>query len=72
MTTLGPLDVLGEIEGHRSYFELIEHTENVALFGRTVRVLSLEMIVRLKRASTHPKDVQALPILEAALKLAKP
>ena len=72
MTTLGPIDVLGEIEGHRSYAELIEHTESVAIFGRTVRVLSLEMIVRLKRASTHPKDVQALPILEAALKLGKP
>lgn len=68
MTALGPLDVLGEIEGHRSYAELIDHTESVALSDRTVRVLSLEMIVRLKRASTHPKDVQALPILEAALK----
>lgn len=72
MTSLGPLDVLGEIEGHRSYAELIEHTASVALAGRTVRVLSLEMIVRLKRASAHPKDVHALPILEAALKLAKP
>jgi predicted nucleotidyltransferase len=72
MTSLGPLDVLGEIEGHRSYAELIDHTESVAIFGRTVRVLSLEMIVRLKRASTHPKDVQALPILEAALERAKP
>lgn len=67
MTSLGPLDVLGEIEGHRSYVELIDHTESVSFAGRAVRVLSLEMIVQLKRASSHPKDVRALPILEAAL-----
>jgi hypothetical protein len=30
MTSLGPLDVLGEIEGHRSYAEPIEHTESVS------------------------------------------
>jgi hypothetical protein len=67
MTSLGPLDVLGEIEGHRAYAQLIDHTENVPVAGRSVRMLSLEMIVQLKRASTHPKDVQALPALESAL-----
>jgi hypothetical protein len=67
MTSLGPLDVLGEIEGHRSYVELIDHAESVSFAGRVVRVLSLEMIVQLKRASSHPKDVRVLPILEAAL-----
>lgn len=36
--------------------------------GHTIRVLSLETIIRLKRASTHPKDMQALPVLEAALR----
>lgn len=71
MTSLGPLDVLGEIEEHRSYAELIEHTESVSFAGRVVRVLSLVMIVQLKRASSHPKDVRALPILEAALARAK-
>jgi hypothetical protein len=71
MTSLGPLDVLGEIEGQRSYAQLIEHTESVSFAGRAVRVLSLAMIVQLKRASTHPKDVRALPILEAALQRAR-
>lgn len=71
MTSLGPLDVLGEIEGHRSYAQLIEHTECVTFAGRAVHVLSLEMIVELKRASSHPKDVRALPVLEAALQRAK-
>lgn len=69
MTSLGPLDVLGEIEGHRSYEQLLDHTESVPVAGRTVRMLSLEMIVQLKRASSHSKDVQALPALESALEL---
>lgn len=69
MTSLGPLDVLGEIEGHRSCVDLIDHTENISVAGRTVRMLSLAMIVELERASTHPKDVQALPALESALAL---
>ena len=68
MTDLGPVDVLGEIEGQRGYHELIEHTITVSLAGREVRVLSLEMIVAIKRASRHPKDRQALPVLEAALR----
>jgi hypothetical protein len=69
MTSLGPLDVLGEIEGHRSYEQLLDHTESVPVAGRTVRMLALEMIVQLKRASSHSKDVQALPALESALEL---
>jgi predicted nucleotidyltransferase len=68
MTDLGPVDVLGEIEGHRSYDDLLGHTLAISLSGRDVRVLSLEMLVQLKRGSTHPKDRQMVPILEAALK----
>jgi predicted nucleotidyltransferase len=68
MTDLGPLDVLGAIEGNRSYEELTGETISIVLAGRSLRVLSLEMLIRLKRASSHPKDRQALPILEACLK----
>lgn len=67
MTSLGPLDVLGCIEGSRGYDELIDHAITIDLSGRLVRVLSLEMLVQLKRESSHPKDRQALPILEATL-----
>ncbi len=73
MTDLGPLNALGEIEGQRSYEDLIDQAVTISFAERIVRVLSLAMLVQLKRESTHPKDQAALPILEATLKrLAEP
>ena len=68
MTDLGPLDALGEIEGHRSYQDLVDQAVTISIAERDVRVLSLKMLVQLKRESTHPKDQLALPILEATLR----
>ncbi len=69
MTDLGPLDVLGAIEGGLSYDDLLGDSVSIDLEGHTVQVLGLAAIVRIKRASTHPKDQQVLPILEEALRL---
>ena len=67
MTKLGPLDVLGAIEGGRDYDVLEPRSLLIEVAGKPVRVLGLDMIVELKRASTHPKDKRVLPELEAAL-----
>src|SRR5258705_13167856 len=66
-TTLGPLDVLGAIEGGRDYESLVGESIAIDIEGSRVHVLRLQTIVELKRASTHPKDQQMLPILEATL-----
>lgn len=67
-TRLGPLDILGAIEGGRDYDELLPDTIEVDLDGQTVRVLDLATIVALKRTSTRPKDQRMLPILEETLR----
>ncbi len=67
-TNLGPLDVLGAIEGGDDWDVLQSCSLDVPLGEFTVRVLSLRSIVERKRASTHPKDKFVLPILEALLK----
>ena len=67
ITTLGPLDVLGAIEGGRDYDTLLPDSILIEISGHPVRVLRLETIVELQRASTHPKDQRMLPLLEAAL-----
>lgn len=64
-TALGPLDILGAIEGGRDYDMLLPRTIELELDGRSLRVLSLEMLIELKRDSTHPKDQNTLAILEA-------
>jgi hypothetical protein len=68
VTDLGPLDVLGTIEGGRDYEALQADSLHVQVEGRRVTVLSLTAIVQLKRASTHPKDRLALPVLEETLR----
>jgi hypothetical protein len=67
-TKLGPLDVLGEIEGGRDYDVLLPDTIEIEVSGHPVRLLKLETIVAIKRQSTHPKDQRMLPVLEAALR----
>ncbi len=67
MTDLGPLDCLGAIEAERDYDVLVPLSVEVDLDGRRLRVLGLETIVAIKRASQHQKDRLALPVLEATL-----
>lgn len=67
MTDLGPLDLLGTIEGGLGYEDLEPDSIVLPVGTQTIRVLRLARLVALKRASNHPKDRQALPILEATL-----
>jgi hypothetical protein len=67
-TRLGPLDVLGAIEGGRDYEALLPHARRIELQGHAIHVLDLAMIVELKRNSMRAKDQLVLPILEATLR----
>lgn len=70
MTDLGPLDVLGAIEGGRAFDHLVPHAIDVAIGACRVRVLGLPMLAELKRHSTHPKDRYTLAILEETIRRA--
>ena len=72
MTNLGPLDVLGTIDGGAAYQDLIANSIELVVSGHTVRVLGLRAIVEAKRRSTHPKDKLVLPVLEATLRRRNP
>lgn len=68
MTDLGPLDCLGSIEHGMGFDELVPRSIEIDLDGRPLRVLSLEMIVALKKQSTAPKDRLVLAVLEETLR----
>lgn len=69
LTTLhGRLDVLGRIEGGRGYDELLPTTVESRVGDAAVRLLSIETILEIKRASPRPKDQAAVPLLEAVLR----
>lgn len=67
-TNLGPLDVLGAIEGGRDYESLLPSSHRIEISGRPVHVLGLATLIELKRGSTRLKDQLALPVLEETLK----
>ena len=67
-TRFGPLDILAAIEQGRGFDALLEDTIAIEFQGHTIRVLSLETIVALKRGSKDPKDQYRLLILEETLR----
>ncbi len=64
-TTLGDIDLLGEITGGGGYDQLVPATETVDLFGAPCRCVTLEALIRLKRAAGRPKDLEVIAELEA-------
>jgi hypothetical protein len=64
-TTLGDIDLLGEIAGGGRYDDLLPHTIVVTVFGYDVRLLDLPWLIRVKRAAGRPKDYEVIAELEA-------
>ena len=63
-TSLGDVDLLGEITGGGSYEDILPHSVSVELFGRAHRCLDLEWLIRTKRAAGRPRDLEAIAELE--------
>jgi len=66
-TSLGDIDLLGEVIGGGSYGDLIDHTQMVRIFGRECLCVSLAKLIQLKRAAGRPKDFEAIAELEILL-----
>jgi hypothetical protein len=66
-TTLGDLDLLGEVVGGGTYEELLPHTLRLTVFDTEVAVVTLPQLIRLKRAAGRPRDLAVLAELEALL-----
>jgi len=63
-TSLGSPDLLGEVAGGGTYEELLPHTEEIELFGRPCRCVTLDGLVMLKRAAGRPRDLEVLAELK--------
>ncbi|MDB4979893.1 MAG: hypothetical protein JWM82_645 [Myxococcales bacterium] len=66
-TTLGDLDLLGEIVGGGGFEALAPETIELELFGLRCLCLDLRKLVEVKRAAGRPKDLEALAELESLL-----
>lgn len=63
-TEIGDIDLLGEVAGVGSYIEVLNNSATLKLFGDDVRVLSLDGLIKAKKAAGRPKDLFVLPQLE--------
>ena len=64
-TSIGDVDVLGEVAGGGSYDRLLAFSSPLPVFGVECRVLGLEKLIETKRAAGRPKDIEAIAELEA-------
>ena len=66
-TSLGDLDLLGEITAGGSFEKLAQSTVVIQVFGIECLCLDLETLIRVKRAVGRAKDLEAIGELEALL-----
>ena len=64
-TSIGDIDLFGEITGGGGFDHLRPHAHPVRVFDRDVLCLDLPMLIRVKRAAGRPRDLEALAELEA-------
>jgi predicted nucleotidyltransferase len=65
VTDEGDVDLLGEVTGLGNYNDIALRATEVAIHGATVRVLSLEDLIRSKAAAGRAKDLVDLEALRA-------
>jgi predicted nucleotidyltransferase len=64
ITSLGALDLLGEIVGGGGYEELLPETIRVEIAGMECLCLNLQRLIHVKRAAGRPKDLEVIAELE--------
>lgn len=64
-TEIGDIDLLAEVSGIGTFEDVFNESVSMSLFGYEVRVLSLEGLIKAKRAAGRTKDLLVLPELEA-------
>jgi hypothetical protein len=68
-TTMGQLDCLSVISGLGDFDKVRQSSELLEVGGITMRVLSLNALIKAKKAMNRPRDREALLQLEAIKKL---
>jgi len=64
-TSIGEIDMLGEVAGVGNYEAVKNESISTKIYGCEVRVLTIEGLIKAKRAAGRVKDLLVLPELEA-------
>lgn len=64
-TSMGDVDLLGEVKAVGNYDDLVGQSIRVDLDGHSTYILSIPALIIAKRAAGRPKDEAGLMVLEA-------
>jgi len=64
-TSMGDVDLLGEVKGIGSYDDLVKDSISVDLDGFPTQILSIPALIVAKEAAARPKDQAGLKVLYA-------
>lgn len=64
-TDFGDIDLLGRIDGAGEFPEVVRDALSISTYDIECRVVSLDTLIRSKRAAGRTKDLNLLPELEA-------
>jgi predicted nucleotidyltransferase len=66
-TTLGDIDLLGEVARGETYSDLLPHSFDIDAFGVRFKCLDLPTLIRIKETADRPKDREAIAELRVLL-----
>jgi len=66
-TTLGDIDMLGEVAGGGIYSDLLQHSVDIEAFDGCFKCIDLPTLIRIKEATGRPKDREAIAELRVLL-----
>lgn len=64
-TSMGDVDLLGEVEPIGGFDQLVSNSFKIDLDGNETYILSIPALIKAKRAAGRPKDLAGLQVLEA-------
>ena len=64
-TTIGDIDLLGEVKGVGDFSDAVSRSVTFDIFGYEVKALDLDALIAAKTAADRPKDHLVLPELLA-------
>lgn len=68
-TDIGQLDCLSFVDGLGDYHQVKRASKSIAVENMEIRVLSLEALIKAKKAMNRPRDIEAILQLEAIKRL---
>lgn len=68
MTNLGALDIISHVEGVGSYYDLLKNGREIEMYGGKCHLISVEDLIRCKKALGRHRDMVTVMELEAILK----